>query len=704
MLHCRHQTTSVENFKTSEDFVSYIFVNLICTYVRTYVRPSVRPQIQTSTKMFDIVDVPNFNVVARTIRHKYSWIRHRSLQKPLEIPFATSQGNRDCRWVNDRLKTFLSDVDVLLEEDDMTRFFKTLTSQDVFNRSMCLENLHFYYLPLVGVVEDDRLYDLLLLMLQEDSPTVSGPHALTASMAYCYNILMKVHLHRKIATSIVKVLAEPSETGQRAVRLLLRAAVRSTSIDTVNLGKVTIRVVVDAGETAFMELASKLNIKPMKLPLYDAFERLSDEALESTLSELEILVPRLAADPVSVIGKCELPSYTDLDNGHCYPKGARTLCGNGMMNVAYCSGSFSYSRFRQIFLQGRADINAKGKEEEEEDDTDARVTYMISKLSVLPCKHVRELVASAFRLREDLAGWMSKDHNFTTAMPPAILKICMESDVLLAVHKYFSSCDSSWYDYASFQNPVSFVLHSSHHHTLKSTCSLVVSMMASRSVEVAYHLAKYFAVADVSDAEKLIDCELRELKTSNNRHNTCLIPALAIVERLCRESKWESVLKNFMKGRSDELLETVTLLGSMSKGDAGNIRSVSEVLEEVERTLPAFDSELAEHALRYWNPGTVAMVLNKIPKSDLERYMTHVADEDNEDVTDKTTLIVVALYLLTDSVSVTHRAVQLQLNADLMFARCRLDCFEEPPSEDSWHDMVDENYSYLLENLITRWP
>lgn len=117
----------------------------------------------------------------------------------------------------------MSDVDTLLDEEHMTRFFVKLTSQRVFCHSVCLENLHYYYLPLVGVVEDDRLYDLLLLMLQEDRPTFSGHSELDAYKVSCYNILMKDHLHRNIAARIMKVLADVTETGERAVLFLLRA-------------------------------------------------------------------------------------------------------------------------------------------------------------------------------------------------------------------------------------------------------------------------------------------------------------------------------------------------------------------------------------------------------------------------------------------------------------------------------------------------
>ena len=352
---------------------------------------------------------------------------------------------------------------------------------------------------------------------------------------------------------------------------------------------------------------------------------------------------------------------------------------------------------------------------------------MIAKLSILPCRHVREQVAQAFRLRENLAGWMNTGYNFTIAMSPATLRICMDHDAERAVCRYFSHCDSCWYDYSSFQNPVSFLLHGTQSRPHKYVCASMVSLMASHSVEVAHHLAKYISVGNLQDAEKLLDFGLGELRRPADSRNPCLIPALAIAERIYRDARWESVLKRFMHGRSEELLETVMLLGSMRKDkkkkkknknkknkgddddddvndDYDDIRSVSNVLDAVESTLPPFDSNLAAHALRYWNPGTVAMVLNKISKSDLERYVAYAADSDEEDVTDMMMLIVVAVYLMTESITVTHCAIRLRLNAGIMFARCRLDCYEEPPSGDCWHDVVDENYSYFLEQLRIRWP
>lgn len=147
---------------------------------------------------------------------------------------------------------------------------------------------------------------------------------------------------------------------------------RSSGKNTVSLGKVTIRVAADMGETAFVELTRKLNVEPMTLPLHDAFERLSDEALQSTLAELEILVPRLAAEPMYATQcleeECKEPPFRDYNyNGHCYPKGARSVCGNGVTNLAYCSGPSLYAMFRQIFLQGREDdAESKVKEEGEE--------------------------------------------------------------------------------------------------------------------------------------------------------------------------------------------------------------------------------------------------------------------------------------------------------------------------------------------------
>ena len=194
----------------------------------------------------------------------------------------------------------------------------------------------------------------------------------------------------------------------------------------------------------------------------------------------------------------------------------------------------------------------------------------------------------------------------------------MESDAEGAVLKYFSSCDSCWYDYSCFLNPVSFVLHGSQRYSHKYNCCFAVATMASNSVEVARELAKYISVADLRDTEELLECGLREIRVPNCRSNSCMIPALAIAQRICGNRQWERVLKRFMICRSDELLETLTLLGWMGKAGSGDVRSVSDVFGAVERTLPAFDDSLAAHVLKYWNPETVAMVLNKLPKFQLE--------------------------------------------------------------------------------------
>ena len=153
---------------------------------------------------------------------------------------------------------------------------------------------------------------------------------------------------------------------------------------------------------------------------HDAFERLSDEALLSTVVELESLLHGSKADPRYVTqcaqGECEEPPLHDFANGHYYPKGARSVLGNGAINLAYCLGPYSYARFRQIFLQGMKDdakddeknVKHDAKDDDDGKDPDARVTRMIAKLSVLPCMHVREMVARALRLREDVDGWMKK--------------------------------------------------------------------------------------------------------------------------------------------------------------------------------------------------------------------------------------------------------------------------------------------------------
>ena len=402
----------------------------------------------------------------------------------------------DCNsgWERRMMNNILSDVSVLVERDLVQEFFDGFPNERDIARLLCQENYHLHYLPLVGKSEDDVLYDLVVRILEMEKLADFHQQDSSTLTEYCRFLVYHTELHRKVAAAIVGIMSsENSAEAKICLRCVLKALDRRSGKGAKNFGsptadmrvsKMCISVGAELGEVAFLRFAHSVSeTDPLLLPLYQTFDKLSDEALSPVLEVLEehCIVRRRRRRRAAALqseeeksggekqkrcesGQCVFPGL----DGCTVDGGARTVLGNGACNVAHLSGSRLYSRFTKALVGTPEDCEEGNAGDKHKKKTKKSYREMIDDLKLkleylMPCKHVRKLILDVVRLREDIPTFL-EDWKFLlvfvpVCMPWSSIKMCLDHDPEVYEGpgmESFIGCASSWTRWATLQTPTPY--------------------------------------------------------------------------------------------------------------------------------------------------------------------------------------------------------------------------------------------------------
>ena len=733
---------------------------------------------------------PPFNVLVSTLLAKDSWLAlkigsHRFERGFFDCDEKCRSGGPPCRE-QEMLKAIISDVNVLVEEEVASEIFSRCTSERDVARLLCQENYHVHFLPLIGHLEDcdNPLYDLIVRILEMEHPDEFKKSDKGAATDYCRYLLSRIQLHKKVVFCIMKILspedcdlnvaasATATSRGKLSRECVLAATKKRTRPGgkqgvTLQLSATCTSVGADIGETAFFGFCQKVSVKnPIHLPLYEAFERLSDcttmpAMLELKMycraqDEMETLGVRNVAQFVRlddqddgyhwecVVGECERPLPSkDVTSEFfgCRVQGARSAYGNGVCNVAHLCSEAVYWMFRNVFLE-YLDIP----------DYTERVAYLDGRIRhYLPCSHVRNIVMNIVRLREGELEYMRDWTNVIEySIPWCGIKICMDLDPVdelkSAVNAYVTSA-RSWIS-NTMSNPLRLLASKCRGSVLfKRSLATAVNKQLSESFKLTGIAAEYITVSSYDDINRIVDNGVKACHFHRDNDNYLEL-AFAIAERIAENPDWEKILATFLAGRSEAahpsdasssssssssstdayisnavadnqdsmLTKLIGYIGStVGKCAECPLRSRpprlskclefsdEEILDMVDVSFPFLSKELSRRALNNWNSGTVALILTKLDPAEIQAYLRSCTTQVVERL-DKRIMAVAAAYVNTSSSRKALRIVKFRDGAPKMFAKHHKSWDGRVSSPEYWQDMVQPKYEALIDDMKRTWP